>query len=95
MPHFTSHQNLHEANMHWNYKDQLQQVDLGGGGTVYYVYDATGQRIRKVLEKSPGLIDERVYLGTVEIYRRRNGSGLITLERQTLHAWMTNSVFVW
>lgn len=27
-------------NLHWDYQDQLRQVDLGGGGTAYYVYDA-------------------------------------------------------
>ena len=41
-------------NLHWDYKDQLQRIDLGGGGTVYYVYDASGQRVRKVWEKAPG-----------------------------------------
>jgi RHS repeat-associated protein len=84
MPHLASHQNLNEANMHWNYKDQLQQVDLGGGGVAYYVYDATGQRIRKVSERSPGLIEEKIFLGAFEVFRRRNGSGIINLERETL-----------
>src|SRR5262249_16090582 len=30
-------------NMSWDYKDRLLQADLGGGGTSYYVYDASGQ----------------------------------------------------
>lgn len=37
-----------EPNMHWNYKDQLRQIDRGGGSTAYYGYDASGQRVRKV-----------------------------------------------
>lgn len=72
-------------NMHWNFKDQLHQVEKGGGGTAYYVYDAAGQRVRKVWEKAPGLTVERIYLGGWEIFRERNGSGQVTLERETLH----------
>ena len=50
MPHLGG---AHPApNMHWDYRDQLRQTDLGGGGTAYYVYDAAGQRVRKVWEKS-------------------------------------------
>jgi len=71
--------------MDWNFKDQLQSVDLGGGGTAYCVYDASGQRARKVVEKNNGnLIEERIYLGGSEIFRQRNGNG-VKLERETLH----------
>jgi RHS repeat-associated protein len=85
MPHLANHGDPTAANLHWDYRNQLQQADLGGGGTAYYTYDASGQRIRKVWEKSPGLIEERIYLGNFEIFRRRNGVGDITLERETLH----------
>src|SRR6202007_3466743 len=37
-------------NLIWNYVNQLKQVDLGGGGTAFYTYDADGQRVRKVIE---------------------------------------------
>jgi len=70
-------------NMYWDYHDQLTQTDLGGRGTAYYVYDATGQRVRKVWEKSAGLVEERIYLGGLEIFRRRRGAE--RLERETLH----------
>lgn len=75
-------------NMHWDYKDQLRQTDLGGGGTAYYVYDASGQRVRKVWEKAPGLTEERIYLGGFEIFRKHGspiGTNTTTLERETLH----------
>ncbi|HRI39638.1 MAG TPA: RHS repeat-associated core domain-containing protein, partial [Nitrospira sp.] len=72
-------------NMHWNYRDQLCQTDLGGGGMAYYVYDAAGQRTRKICEKAPGLIEERIYLGGFEIFRQHDGGRAITLERETLH----------
>ncbi len=85
MPHLENHADPTAPNMHWDYKDQLQQADLGGGGTAYYVYDAAGQRTRKIVEKSPGLTEERIYLGGFEIFRKRNGTGTITLKRETLH----------
>jgi RHS repeat-associated protein len=75
----------HLANMSWDFRDQLQRVDLGGGGTAYYVYDAGGQRLRKVIEKNGGaLIEERITLGGFETFRRRTAAGIV-LERETLH----------
>jgi len=71
-----------DPNMHWDYKDQLRQSRLGGGSSVYYIYDASGQRVRKVLEKSASLVEERVYFVGYEIYRRRQGTD--RLERETL-----------
>lgn len=71
--------------MTWNYKDQLQQVGLGGGGTAYYVYDGNGQRIRKIIERADGSKLERLYLGTVEIYRETNATGILTKQTDTLH----------
>jgi RHS repeat-associated protein len=84
MPHFANHADPNQPNMHWDFKDQLHQVDLGGGGTAYYVYGADGERVRKVVEKSPGLREERIYLGEFEIFRRYGSAGL-KLERETLH----------
>ncbi len=75
MPHITA--------LSWDENDQVRSTDLDGGGDVYYDYDAAGQRVRKVWEHN-GLVDERIYLGGYEVYRRRNSSGLV-LERQTLH----------
>ncbi|NEN88687.1 MAG: toxin [Okeania sp. SIO3H1] len=85
MPHLAKHTDPDAPNMHWDYKDQLHQADLGGGGTAYYTYDTSGQRVRKVWEKSPGRVEERIYLDGFEIFRQRNGAGIIILERETLH----------
>jgi RHS repeat-associated protein len=75
----------HLSVMEWDFRDQLRRVDMGGGGTAYYVYDASGQRVRKVVEKNGGaLIEERITLGGFEIFRRNNASGIV-LERETLH----------
>jgi RHS repeat-associated protein len=67
----------------WNYREELQHANLGGGGDAYYVYDSSGQRIRKVIVKQGNKTTERIYLGMVEIYRERTGN-TITLERSTL-----------
>ena len=86
MPHLGS--SLPVPNMHWDYTDQLRQTDLGGGGAAFYVYDASGQRVRKVWEKSPGLTEERIYLGGFEIFRKHGGpigANTAMLERETLH----------
>jgi RHS repeat-associated protein len=90
MPHLTK--------MEWDFKDELhvsQQQVVKNGDTperTYYVYDASGQRVRKVTErqadlgKTPTLKNERIYLGGYEIYREYNGNGTtVTLERETLH----------
>ena len=75
----------HLPTMGWDFQDQLQNVNLGGGGNAFYVYDASGQRVRKVWEKN-GQVDERIYLGGFEVFRSRNGNGeAVTLERETLH----------
>ena len=82
MPRFSGAQS--EPNMHWDYSEQLRQVDLGGGGRAHYVYEASGQRVRKVIETNGAFVKERIYLGGWEIYRERNASG-VQLERETLH----------
>lgn len=77
--------------MQWNFKEELQAtaqqvVNNGTPETTYYVYDGTGQRIRKVTEfaassgNTPSKKEERMYLGSYEVYS--NASGLV---RETLH----------
>ncbi|WP_200819480.1 RHS repeat domain-containing protein, partial [Tolypothrix sp. NIES-4075] len=53
----------------------------------FYVYDAGGQRVRKVTERQNGTSkNERIYLGGFEIYREFKSNGNdIKLERETLH----------
>ncbi len=73
----------HLPGMVWDFKDQLEMVDKGGGCKAYYVYDASGQRVRKVLEQNGTRMNERMYLGGFEIYRKYSAGD--TLERETLH----------
>ena len=82
----------HLALMEWDFKDQLkatqQTLDNSGTGEkTYYVYDASGQRIKKVTEQqgTTNKKEERIYLGGFEIYRSYKAGGTIELERETLH----------
>lgn len=68
----------------WNFKEEMYHVDLTGGGQAWYVYDSSGQRTRKVIERLDGTVEERIYLGAVEIYRERKGNTL-RFERETLY----------
>ena len=81
--------------MRWDFRDQLRMTqrqkvnatDIDGaqhqGERTWYVYDASGQRVRKVTELAAGVVkDERIYLGGFEIYRRHSGNPLV---RETLH----------
>jgi RHS repeat-associated protein len=79
----------HLASMEWDYADRLKHTlkSTGSAQDTYFTYDASGQRVRKVYHHN-GLIEERIYLGGYEVYRRHT-SGSITAtpdeERQTLH----------
>ncbi|MFQ6538811.1 MULTISPECIES: SpvB/TcaC N-terminal domain-containing protein [Aphanothece] len=76
----------HLATMDWNFMDQLRRVDLGGGGTAYYVYGLGGQRLRKVIERNGNLKLEWIFLGAVMIHRRRRrNTNDLRLERWTVH----------
>jgi RHS repeat-associated protein len=83
--------------MRWNYLDQLeaaaqQVVNSGSPITTCFVYDAAGQRMRKVTERSAGpgaastRLNERTYLGVCELYREYGVDGTtVGLARETLH----------
>lgn len=75
----------HLADMEWNFANQLRSLDLGGGGFAFYVYGGSGRRRRKVIERQNGQKVERIYFGTVEVYRERNAANQITYERWTTH----------
>lgn len=66
----------------WDHRNQLIHTTSSKGES-HYTYDASGQRVRKVLVNG-NTIKERVYLGVYEVYRQRTGN-TIALERRTLH----------
>ncbi len=84
--------------MVWTFKDELHMTrrqavnprDADGvsheGERTYYVYDSSGQRVRKVTESAGGIKQkERFYVGGIELYREFTGGTTITLARETLH----------
>ncbi len=77
---YDAHGNLtsmpHLSAMDWSSEDHLAHVDLGGGGDVDFLYDAGGERLRKRYDHS-NLVEERVYLGALEVYRKWEGGNLV------------------
>jgi hypothetical protein len=60
-------------NVIWDFMDQMKELGLGGGGKAFYTYDATGKRVRKVIERGNNLIEERLYLRVSRYSGRRMG----------------------
>ncbi|MCG6881795.1 MAG: insecticidal toxin complex protein, partial [Deltaproteobacteria bacterium] len=73
----------HLQAMAWDAMDRLMRIQKGTQ-IIYYQYDGSGQRTRKVVEKQNGQLEERLYLGGFEIYRKYQ-TATVTLERETLH----------
>jgi RHS repeat-associated protein len=82
-PHGSMRQMLHLQEIDWDYADRMQHANKGGGGDVFFTYDGSGLRVRKVWEHS-GLVEQRIYVGGWETFRRQR-AGALELERQTLH----------
>jgi RHS repeat-associated protein len=81
----------HLPQLQWDYANRLKsvkkQVQLGKGppNDVYFTYDSSGERVRKVYEHG-NIVEERIYFSGYEIYRKRTpGSAAPDLERHTLH----------
>ncbi|TVL99779.1 MAG: hypothetical protein CV087_16715 [Candidatus Brocadia sp. WS118] len=90
----------HLRGLGWNYRDNItsatiiESTDTRPSDSEYYVYDSSGQRVRKVSERlvngdSGGIeIIEKIYLGNYEIKRIKiqgQQGTTATLERETLH----------
>jgi RHS repeat-associated protein len=82
----------HLPSVGWDFKDRLsassrQVLKVGTSETTFYVYNADGQRVRKVTERQNGTRkNEQLYLGGSEIYREYGGGGTtVTQTRETLH----------
>ncbi|RYZ05672.1 MAG: RHS repeat-associated core domain-containing protein, partial [Myxococcales bacterium] len=79
----------HLAAMEWDYADRLKHTlkSVGSRQDTHFTYDAAGQRVREVYVHN-GLIEERIYLGGYEVYRRHTAGSVTAApdeERQTLH----------
>ena len=74
--------------LRWDYRDMIRSVNLGGGGKAWYNYDAVKQRSRKRIERTGNNeIEERIYLGGLEIYRRWENEELVE-EIETHHLFV-------
>ncbi len=64
-----------EFNLHWDRRDMICHIHLGGGGEVWYQYGSDKQRSRKFIRRKDNgnnsVTEERLYLGGLERYRRR------------------------
>lgn len=81
---------------HWNYRNNLSGVDIilreeNISDSEYYVYDSSGQRVRKVNERLIGQdfieIEETLYIGSYEkkrIYKCNTQQENLILDRDTI-----------
>ena len=67
-----------------DFRDQLSSVSMASSTSAAYQYDPTRERVRKVWDKG-SLVEERIYLGSWELWRTFNGSGVLQDRRETLH----------
>ena len=72
----------HLNEMGWDENNMLIEADLGGGGTAYYRYDSSGNRVRKVIVNG-NVKKERLYVGEWELWQQSSADTLQT-ERETL-----------
>ena len=84
------------SNMTWDFNNLLkstsrQEMSIGTPERTYYVYDASGKRVRKVTERAAAedaslrMLKETIYLDGIEIQRRYKGDGK-TLEYEKHNA---------
>jgi len=74
----------HLQQLKWDFRDNFKEATLDlAGNKAYYVYDASGNRVRKIVKKG-SIIEDRIYIGNYEIYRKTT-SGTLNVERETLN----------
>jgi RHS repeat-associated protein len=70
----------------WDWRDMIRRFDAIGGGMARYHYGIAKQRTRKhITRNGGGVVEDRIYLGGFELYRRRNASGTVLEEIETHH----------
>ncbi len=90
----------HLPEMTWDVSNRLQSttrqvVASGTPETSYYIYESSGQRLRKITYRQAGTgstptrKSERIYLGPFEIYREYDATGTTVMrERETLNVML-------
>jgi len=69
----------------WDWRDMILGFDLGGGGVARYYYGMDKQRTRKHITRNGGVVEDRIYLGGYEIYRRYRGNNPKPVEEIESH----------
>ena len=69
----------------WDWRDMIRGFDCIGGGLARYQYGIDKQRTRKHITRISGAVEDRLYLGGYELYRRRNSQGNVVEEIESLH----------
>ncbi len=82
----------HLAGINWNSRNSLASATIversGENDEEYYVYDGSGQRLRKIKETYNNAnellwVEEKIYLGGIEIKRKYQGTSKIRTENRT------------
>jgi RHS repeat-associated protein len=73
----------HIAALRWTPTGQLGALERTATFRAVYAYDASGERVRKVVDRD-GVVHEHIYFGACEIFRERV-RGALEQERQTVH----------
>ena len=87
----------HLPSLAWDFEDRLQRW-TGGGGTAYYVYDAAGQRVRKVIARTERHAPQRADLPRRlrDLPRSSTRTAPMSmLERESLHVMDDSSASRW
>ena len=82
--------------MRWDFRDRLSASPVRWSTaaireTTYYVYDAGGQRVRKMTElaaatgEAPIRKGERVYVGAFEVHRQYDVTDVVRHQLETVH----------
>jgi RHS repeat-associated protein len=71
--------------MQWDSNDMIHHIDLGGGGNVFYNYGSDKERSRKRIVRSNNTVEERIYLGGMEVFRKFNTAREIIEDIETYH----------
>jgi RHS repeat-associated protein len=73
-----------EYKLHWDSNDMIQHINLGGGGDAFYDYGSDKERTRKRIVQD-NVIEERIYLGGMEVFKKFDANGVIVEEIETHH----------
>ncbi|TXI37253.1 MAG: toxin [Nitrosomonas sp.] len=70
----------------WDWRDMIRGFDCIGGGIARYHYGIDKQRTRKhIIRNGGGVVEDRIYLGGYELYRRKNPQSEVVEEIESHH----------